>query len=588
MSNISNLTPAETYANLLLAGSNGQGISTTPQIIQDGLGNSTLMTLATNLINFDRGIGQFQLDGVALTASAATLNNLGNAANAQYVLLAPNALLPSASVLSAGGGLSLTLGAGSVSIAPALLSELAGLQALNTTGIVVRSNLGTYQTVQLTDNNSIAILNADGVAGNPQLSVVNDTTVQRVNSQVNGVFQSSKSQLNFIAGQNTGITINDNPGDNRTDIIITSSSIETFFIKASCQAATTANLNVIYNNGASGVGATLTNNGALAALVVDGYNVNVNDRILIKDQVTTFQNGIYDVTVVGNGGVAWVLTRSIDFNSPTTIQVGDFTNVLNGTININTAWLEVDIVNIVGTDPIQWISFGFGGSVTSVTGTLNEINVVNGTTTPVISISPTYVGQASITTLGTIGAGVWNGTPITVPFGGTGLTTLTTAYGVVCAGTTATGVLQNAGTGAAGQILISNGAGALPTWQNSTTEFTVSVNQVAHGFIVGNIIRCTGTNTYTKAEADSGAHASGVVGIVSIVTDADNFIYQFSGVVTLGGAGLTPGSGYFLDPAVAGGYTAVEPVTVGQISKSVFIALSATTALWLNYPGQTV
>lgn len=54
---------------------------------------------------------------------------------------------------------------------------------------------------------------------------------------------------------------------------------------------------------------------------------------------------------------------------------------------------------------------------------------------------------------------------LSVTGGGTGLATLTTAYGVVCAGTTATGALQNAGAGTAGQGLVSNGASALPSFQ---------------------------------------------------------------------------------------------------------------------------
>lgn len=58
--------------------------------------------------------------------------------------------------------------------------------------------------------------------------------------------------------------------------------------------------------------------------------------------------------------------------------------------------------------------------------------------------------------------------PIPVASGGTGLTTLTTAYGTLTAGTTATGVVQNAGTGTTGQVLTSNGAAALPTWQPVT------------------------------------------------------------------------------------------------------------------------
>src|SRR5579871_3428451 len=78
--------------------------------------------------------------------------------------------------------------------------------------------------------------------------------------------------------------------------------------------ATTANLNATYNNGASGVGATLVNAGALAALVIDGNSVNVNDIILVKDQSLPAQNGLYIVTNPGSGSVAWVLERSLNYN----------------------------------------------------------------------------------------------------------------------------------------------------------------------------------------------------------------------------------------------------------------------------------
>ena len=59
-------------------------------------------------------------------------------------------------------------------------------------------------------------------------------------------------------------------------------------------------------------------------------------------------------------------------------------------------------------------------------------------------------------------------TAVTVPQGGTGLTTLTTAYGVVCAGTTANGSLQNAGAGTSGQYLKSNGTSSLPSFASFT------------------------------------------------------------------------------------------------------------------------
>src|SRR5690606_21522521 len=83
---------------------------------------------------------------------------------------------------------------------------------------------------------------------------------------------------------------------------------------ASVRVATTGALTATYDNGASGVGATLTNSGALAALSVDGVSLQVGDRILVKNQSSTFQNGVYVVTTVGSGAVAWVLTRASDYN----------------------------------------------------------------------------------------------------------------------------------------------------------------------------------------------------------------------------------------------------------------------------------
>ena len=151
-----------------------------------------------------------------------------------------------------------------------------------------------------------------------------------------------------------------------------------------------------------------------------------------------------------------------------------------GNLAGNTIW-TLPLTDSVGTQAL--VSNGAGvlnwqTAVTNVIGTANEITVTNPTTTPTISIANTYVGQASITTLGTIGTGVWNGTPVTVPYGGTGINT-TTAFGVLCGGTTATNPLQNAGTGLLNQILVSNGGAALPTWQNIQTSVLPAANKAA-------------------------------------------------------------------------------------------------------------
>jgi hypothetical protein len=72
------------------------------------------------------------------------------------------------------------------------------------------------------------------------------------------------------------------------------------------------NLTATYDNGTAGVGATLTNSGTQVALVIDGVTVSVNDRVLVYEQTTQTQNGIYVVTDVGSGSTNWVLTRSSD------------------------------------------------------------------------------------------------------------------------------------------------------------------------------------------------------------------------------------------------------------------------------------
>lgn len=194
--------------------------------------------------------------------------------------------------------------------------------------------------------------------------------------------------------------------------------------KNSCIAGSTTAYTVTYNNGASGFGATLTNAGAQAVFEVDGINPSINDRILIKDQVSQLQNGVYVVTDTGSISTNWVLTRAVPYDNPTEIQPGDFLVVTGGLTLATTSWIQEATVTAVGTDPIVFVQFTTTATgVTSVSGTSNKIDVANGTTTPVVTISPTYAGQASITTLGTITSGTWASTtaPIAGTYGGTGV-----------------------------------------------------------------------------------------------------------------------------------------------------------------------
>ena len=98
---------------------------------------------------------------------------------------------------------------------------------------------------------------------------------------------------------------------------------------------TTGNLTATYNNGSSGVGATLTNAGTQVALTVDGILMTVGKRVLIYNQTNAFENGVYTVTTVGTGSTNWVLTRATDADTyglrdPNALGYNDAFFVTNG------------------------------------------------------------------------------------------------------------------------------------------------------------------------------------------------------------------------------------------------------------------
>ena len=126
--------------------------------------------------------------------------------------------------------------------------------------------------------------------------------------------------------------------------------------------ATTAALPAnTYNNGTSGVGATLTAN-ANGALSVDSTLTIVAERILVKNEATQANNGVYVVTQVGSAGAPYILTRATDFDTVGTgvdqIDEGDFFLVTNGVANLNTAWVQQTAPPItIGTTAIVFQQF---------------------------------------------------------------------------------------------------------------------------------------------------------------------------------------------------------------------------------------
>ena len=165
-----------------------------------------------------------------------------------------------------------------------------------------------------------------------------------------------------------------------------------------------SNLNATYDNGTAGVGATLTNAGANAAISIDGVALSSADRVLVYNQTNAAHNGVYTVTTVGDGSTAWVLTRATDADSYGTadsdaLGEGDAFFVSEG----NTGAGELYVMNTTGT-----ITFG----TTNITFTvIAETAVYDGGTN--IDISGTTISLDTSSGVNVTGALSLSGTAIT-------------------------------------------------------------------------------------------------------------------------------------------------------------------------------
>ena len=276
----------------------------------------------------------------------------------------------------------------------------------------------------------------------------------------------------------------------------------------------------------------------------------VGQRFLVKNEGTPANNGIYTVTTVGAVGTKWVLTRATDFDYPSA-PVGSFVFVEpGGTTNANTVWASQATANVTyGSTSLSFTQFAGPGTCTSGTGI-------------------TVTGNNIALTV-----------PVVVTSGGTGVITNTTAYGVLCAGTTATGPQQNAGAGTSGQALLSNGASALPSFGTVTVGGggTGITTTTAYG------VMCGGTST-TGALQNAGAGTSGH----ALLSNGASALPSFGTVsVGGGGTGLTSTTAYGL---MAGGTTTTGNFqnagagTAGQVYVS---QGAAALGSWMGVDGGT-
>jgi hypothetical protein len=283
---------------------------------------------------------------------------------------------------------------------------------------------------------------------------------------------------------------------------------------------------------------------------IDGVAVIAGDRVLVKNQVTASENGLYAVAAG-----AW--SRATDADEPAELNAGTFVFVEEGSVNADTGWVvSTNNPITIGTDAMNWTQFSGAGIITAGNGLTQsgtEFSVVAGSGITVdgsgVSIASDYAGQASIDTVGTITSGTWNGTTIDVTHGGTGATTLTgyisgngtspfTASSTIpgadisgdisgnAANVTGTVAVENGGTGATTAAGARANLGATTKYAENNGSLTPSA-----GIVTWTVSHSLDTSDVTVQMRDASSNA--VVEADIVITNANTVTVSWSAAATV-------------------------------------------------------
>jgi hypothetical protein len=493
---------SQTLTNKTISGSN----NTLSNIGNSSLTNSSVTIGSSNLA---LGGTLTTLAGVSISGSTNTLSNIGNSS------LTNSSVTIGSSSLALGGTLTTFAGV-SINGSTNTLSNIANASLTNSSVTYngVNVALGASGTITANTTNALTIgtglqLNTgttfDGsvartisidstVATLAGVQTLTNKTISGSNNTLSNIGNSSLTNSSITLGTSnialggtelapiglTSVTVTQDPVSNFQ--LATKQYVDTLVSSGihfhePVRVESPVNLNATYNQpgGAGvGVGATLTNAGTQAALVIDGITLSVNDRVLVYEQTNQTQNGVYVVTDVGSGSTNWILTRSADadtygLTSSTKLGEGSTFFVQQGATGAGETYTcNTTGVITFGTTNITFVQISSAqiysaGTGLTLTGT--QFSISNTAVAAGAYGSATQVGTFTVNAQGQLTLA--------------GNTTVTPAVGSITGLGTGVATALAVNTGSAGAFVVNGGALGTPssgTVTNLTGTASININ----------------------------------------------------------------------------------------------------------------